>query len=210
MLFRLSAIILLCSMSLGAQALPDPATLPAHQAHEDLLIAADPYVSADRYDKDRFGKKSPYQAGIIAIEVFFRNDNDVPVRLNLNTLRLVVAPPDMQRQQLEALSAEEVTDRTVLNGHPNPTVRRLPLPLPSGKSGNGKAWDEMATTLRSIALSTDVLPPHATIHGFLFFDLDHQFTAIRHSQLYIPDLAFMTNRKALFFFEIELGPKPKE
>jgi len=210
MLYRLLAIMVLSPLALLAQSAPvNPLTLPAQDRHEELLIAADPYISADRYDKDRFGKKSPYQAGIIAIDVYFRNDNDAPIRLNLNSIRLVVAPPDMERQQLEALSAEEVTDRTILDARANPTVRRLPLPLPSAKSGKGKAWDEMATTLRSVALSTDILPPHATTHGFVFFDLDHQFNAMRHSQLYIPDLAFMTNHKALFFFEIELGQKPK-
>jgi len=210
MLFRFLAIIVFCPLALMAQSAPvDPLTLPAQDQHENLLIAADPYVSASRYEKEQFGKKSPYEAGIIAIDVYFRNDNDAPIRLNLNSMRLVVAPPDMERQQLEALSAEEVTDRTILDAHANPTIRRLPLPLPGAKSGKGKAWDEMATTLRSVALSTDILPPHATTHGFVFFDLDHQFNAIRHSQLYIPDLSFMTNHKALFFFEIELGQKPR-
>ena len=63
----------------------------------------------------------------------------------------------------------------------------------------------MTTTLHSVALGTDVLPPHATTHGFLFFDLNHEFDAIRYSKLYIPDLAFMEDNKALFFFEIDLS-----
>jgi hypothetical protein len=66
----------------------------------------------------------------------------------------------------------------------------------------------MTTTLRSVALGTDVLPPHATTHGFLFFDLNHDFSAIRNAHLYIPDLAFMTDNKALFFFEIDLADAP--
>ena len=66
----------------------------------------------------------------------------------------------------------------------------------------------MTTTLRSVALGTDVLPPHATTHGFLFFDLNHDFGAIRNSHLYIPDLSFMTDNKALFFFEIDLADAP--
>ena len=63
----------------------------------------------------------------------------------------------------------------------------------------------MTTTLRSVALGTDVLPPHATTHGFIFFDLNHDFSAIHNSHLYIPDLSFMTDKKALFFFEIDFG-----
>jgi hypothetical protein len=208
MLYRMLAMIMLCPLGLFAQTAPvDPLTLPARDTHQNLLIATDPYISPERYDKERFGKKSPHEAGIVAIEVYFRNDNDDPIRLNLGTMRLVVSPPGGERQQLEALSPEEVTDRTLLKAHANPSIPRLPLPIPA-RSGKGKAWDEMATTLRSVALSTDILPPHATTHGFLFFDLDHDFNAIRHSQIYIPDLSFMTNHKALFFFEIDLGNIP--
>ena len=67
----------------------------------------------------------------------------------------------------------------------------------------------MTTTLRSVALGTDVLPPHATTHGFLFFDMNHDFSGgVCNSHLYIPDLAFMTDNKALFFFEIDLADTP--
>ena len=66
----------------------------------------------------------------------------------------------------------------------------------------------MVTSIRSVALGTDVLPPRATTHGFIFFDLNHDFDAIRYAHLYIPDLVFMTDQKALFFFEIDLGDAP--
>jgi hypothetical protein len=204
MLHRLLAVaLLLCPAALFAQTAPaDPLTLRTRDAHQDLLIVADPYVTADRY-KEAFGKKSPYESGIIAIQMYFRNDNDAPIRLSMDTIRLEVSPPDGERQHLGALAPEEVADRSLLKAHANPAAPRLPLPIP--KSGKGKAWDEMVTLLRSVGLSTDILPPHATTHGFLYFDLNHEFDAIRHSKVYIPDLSFMTNHKALFFFEIELG-----
>ena len=52
-----------------------------------LPIVADPYLSADRYKKEVFGKNSLYDAGIVAIDVYFRNDNDPPIRLNLDTIQ---------------------------------------------------------------------------------------------------------------------------
>jgi hypothetical protein len=183
-------------------------TLRARDAHQDLLVVADPLVSGSRYkDKGTFGKKSPYEAGIVAIDVYFRNDNDKPIRLNLDTIQLVIAIPGQQRQRLEPLSPEDVADRTLLSKASNPTIRRRPLSFPGTTSNSGKSkdWNEMTTTLRSVALGTDVLPPHATTHGYLFFDMNHDFDAIQNSQLYIPDLAFMTDNKALFFFEIDLG-----
>jgi len=204
-----TVMLLLPFSAFGQTAQTDPMTLRTRDAHQDLLVVADPLVSASRYkDKGIFGKKSPYEAGIVAIDVYFRNDNDKPIRLNLDTIQLVIAIPGQQRQRLEPLSPEDVADRTLLSKATNPTVRRRPLSFPGTTSNSGKSkdWNEMTTTLRSVALGTDVLPPHATTHGYLFFDMNHDFDAIENSQLYIPDLAFMTDNKALFFFEIDLGP----
>lgn len=206
---RLLAIAVLWPLGLFAQtAQVDPMTLAARDAHQNLTIVADPFLSADRYTKETFGKKSPYDAGIVAISVYFRNDNDSPVRISLDTIRLEVSNPGEGRQHLVPLTPEDVADRTILNAHANPTATHLPFPFPGSTSGKNKAWNEMDGALRSIVLSTEVLPPHATTHGFLFFDLNHQFDAIRHSHVYIPDLAFMTDKKALFFFEIDLGAVP--
>ena len=210
MLRAILSIVLVFPLSAAGQsAPPDPMSLRTRDAHQDLTIVADPYVRAARYSKEVFGKDSFYAAGIIAIDVYFRNDNSVPIRLNTGTIELVISQPGQDRQRLGALSPEEVADRTLLTANSNIRARR-PFPFPGSSSGSGhsKDWNEMTTTLRSVALGTDVLPPHATTHGFLFFDLNHDFSAIRNSHLYIPDLAFMTDNKALFFFEIDLADTP--
>jgi len=188
---------------------PDPMTLKARDAHQDLTIIADPYLKADRYKKETFGKDSFYNAGIIAIDVYFKNDNNAPIRLNGDTIELIISQPGQDRQRLGPLSPEEVANRTLLKAESNIREHRpFPFPNPGSGSGHSKDWVQMTTTLRSVGLSTDVLPPHATTHGFLFFDLNHQFDAIHNSHLYIPDLAFMTDKKALFFFEIDLADAP--
>jgi hypothetical protein len=210
LLALLIVLLMFCPPGAFAQGAPaDPLTLRTRDLHQDLLIVADPYLSADRY-KEPFGKKSPYDAGILAIAVYFRNDNDSPIRLNLETIRLVISPPGEERQRLAALSPEEVADRVLLKANANPAVPRRPLSFPGfgSKSGKGKAWNEMAASLGSVVLATDVLPPHATTHGFLFFDMNHHFDAIRHSRIYIPDLSFMADHKPLFFFEIDLSIAP--
>jgi hypothetical protein len=209
---RVLILILLLPLAATAQSTqPDPMSLRTRDVHQDLLIVANPYVSADLYkDKNMFGKKSPYDAGLVAINVYFKNDNDKPIRLNLDTIQLVISQPGQERQRLGPLSPEDVADRTLLEKPSNPTIRRHPLSFPGtvSNSGKSKSWNEMVTTLRSVALGTDVLPPHATTHGFLFFDMNHEFDAIAHSHLYIPDLAFMADNQALFFFEIDLGIAP--
>jgi len=184
----------------------DPMTLRARDAHQNLTILADPYLSAERYDKARFGKKSPFEAGIVAINVYFRNDNDSAIRLNLNSIQLIVSTTDDTHQRLNVLTPQDVADRTILDANANPNARpRFPGSANSGKS---KAWIEMDDSIQAIAVSSDVLPPHATTHGFVFFDMNHHWDAVRRSHLYIPDLIFMTDKKALFFFEVDLSVVP--
>ena len=183
----------------------DPASLPARDSHQGLLIAADPYTSADRYKK-KFGKHTPYEGGILAIEIFFRNDNDSPIRVNLKTMQLLMSAPGESRQRLEPLAAEEVADRVLARPAKDPTPR-FPVPRvgppPSKRDRN---WEEFASVVRSAALATDLLPPHATTRGFLYFDIDRHYEWISNARVEIPDLAFMNDTKPLFFFEIDLAP----
>jgi len=203
-------IATLCPLGALAQsAPPDPMSLSTRDAHQNLTIVADPYLKVSRYKKEIFGKDSFYAAGIVAIDVYFKNDNDSPIRLNPDTIQMVISQPGQERQRLDALSPEEVADRTLLKAESNIRAHR-PFPFPSGSSGSGRSkdWVSMTTTLHAVALGTDILPPHATTHGFLFFDMNHDFDAVRNSHIYIPDLAFMTDKKALFFFEIDLANTP--
>jgi hypothetical protein len=182
----------------------DPASLPAHDSHQGLVIAADPYISADRY-KERFAKHTPYEGGIIAIELFCRNDNDLPIRINLKTMQLQVSVPGGSRQRLDPLSAEDTADRVLAK--PKDPTPRFPVPrIGAPRSKHDKNWEEFAGSLRSAAFSTDLLPPHATTHGFVYFDIDAHYEWISNARLEIPDLAFMNDSKPLFFFEIDLAP----
>lgn len=191
-----------------AWAQTDPASLPAHDAHQGLLVALNPYLSAERY-KEKFGKRTPYEAGIVALEVFFRNDNDMPLRLDLKTVRLLIGAPGESRQRLDPLSPEDVADRVLLKPSKDPSQQRPRIPLP-GSVGRGsrrdKNWEELAATVRSAAMSTDVLPPHGTTHGFFYFDISGRFDWLSNARFDVPDVVFMLDKKPLFFFQIDLAP----
>jgi hypothetical protein len=183
---------------------PDPASLPAHDSHQGLLIAADPYISAERY-KDKFGKHSPYDGGIIAIDLLFRNDNDLPIRLNLKTIQLLVSVPGQSRQRLNPLEPEDVADRVLAK--PKDPTPRFPVPrIGAPRSPHNKEWEEFAANLRQAGLNSDLLAPHATTHGFFYFDVDRHYNWISDARVEVPDLAFMNDPKPLFFFEIDLAP----
>ena len=203
----LGLVVIALAVGVPARAQTDPNSLPAKDSHQSVLIAADPYLSADRY-KARFGNKhTPYDAGILAIEVYARNDNDKPIQINLNTVSMVISAPGQPRQKLAAMAPEEVADRMLLKTPRDPRPSRFPLPLPGGvpNRSKGKEWEELSTELRSVALNSDVLPPNATVHGFFYFDIDHHYELVSNARFELPDLEFMLDKKALFFFEIDLA-----
>ena len=195
------------AVSAPAHAQTNPASLPAHDSHEGVLVAADPYISASQY-KDKFGKHTPFEAGIVALEIYIRNDNDKPIRVNLNTVSLLFAEPGQSRQKIAALSPEEVANRVLLKKARDPKAQRLPLPLPGRvpRTGRGKDYDEFYAALSSAAMSSDVLPPNATVRGFFYFDIDRHYDWLSNARFELPDLAFMLDNKALFFFELDLAP----
>lgn len=201
-----SVISVLCLVVLSparAQQI-DVSTLPARDTHEGLTVAVDPYTDAAR-SKERFGKKHPYQAGLLAVEVIIRNDNTRPVRLDLNEVRLLLSPPGNSRQRLAPLELDVVIEKILHKeqGGPNPTVSRLPIPR--RRPDRSKDWKEIEARLAPSVFINDILPPQATVRGFLFFDLARRFEWVPYGRLYVPDLKFMDDGQALFYFEVDLS-----
>ncbi len=177
----------------------------AHDAHQGVDVTADPYIDAAR-SKEKFGKKHPQEAGLLALEMSFRNDNDQPISLNLERIRLAIEAPGERRQNLDPLSVDDAADRIVQPKGPSPSISRRPLPGPRPRGGRGKDWQKLRDALHAVALASDVLPPHATTRGFLFFDLNHHFDLLSHASLYIAELRFIPSREELLYFEVELAP----
>jgi hypothetical protein len=185
----------------------DPSTLPAKDSHQGLLIALKPDITAES-SKAVFGKHTPYDAGILGVDVYFKNDSDAPIHIDLHTVRLFVGDGE-QRQKLGQLAPDQVADLVLMIAQRDPTsTRRTPLPRATLKS-KGKDWNELDAVLRSSAMSRDVLPSHSTTHGYFFFDIGNQFDALANSRFDIPDLLFTPTGEALFFFQIDLAPALK-
>ncbi len=184
----------------------DPAKLPAHEAHQDLLVAGDPWVTAEEY-KARFAKTSPFDFGVIAIDVFFKNDGALPVRINLDTIRLTIAHERSADENLPPVAAITILHTTCWEirraGKTPNKGARLPIPIGGGKTI--KKVLELADVLHGVQLSTDLVPPHSTVHGLLYFDVDGQFEWLTTARLYVPDLKVMGTDKVLFFFDVDLG-----
>jgi hypothetical protein len=211
-IISLAAILLLTCESVFAQSPHPPgassekniAALP-HDHHEGLTISADPYTDKQRA-KDTFGKADPMQVGILPVEVFLRNETAHPIRVNLETIQLDVQLRNGRRQDIDWLRPAEVADAIAhLGGARTPKKSRLPIPVPS----NDKKADKLTEILRPLTLDADVVPPMGTVHGFLYFDMNHDMSLLASSSLYAPDAVVLPTNKALMFFEVPLGAPPQ-
>ena len=184
-----------------------PAALPSDQ-HNGITISVDPYTDSAR-SKEKFGKASPNEVGVLPVEVFLRNDSAQPIRVNLETVQLEVNLRSGVRQEVDWLRPEEVAK---LIAHPggaaNPQQKRLPLPIPI-PIGDKKA-EKFVVILRPLTLDADVIPPKATVHGFLYFDVSNEMSLADRASLYLPDVSLAISNEPLVYFEVPLRQAAKK
>jgi hypothetical protein len=211
LLLFLAAASLVCAAGAAqSSAPPDKKAQPAspsggslpQDSHGGLTVSARPYTDAERA-KEKFGKASPLPVGILPVEVFLHNESLQPIRVDVSTIQLSVNFPDGKHQDLDWLSAKEVAAVVAHpNGPPAPQSRRFPVGV---GSVTDKKTDKMMETIGPLALDADVVPPMATIHGFLFFDLNRDLSLAADASLYVPDVTSLPANKPLMFFEVPLG-----
>ena len=185
-------------------------TWAAQDAHEGLTVTAEPWTDPSLY-KRQFKKRNPLTAGIAAIRVTFQNDSADTLRVNLERIQLQVTISEDSRQNLPALSPEEVADRTLSAATRDPTARRVPLPLPipigRSKANRTKEWTELEKAARDAEVSSSIVPPHGKVQGLLYFDVASQLDLLSTGHLYIPEIISLERNKSLFYFDIDLAKK---
>ncbi len=218
-MIRCSALVLACfvmcpsgfAQSPGVKPSPNASAQPgpaiAHDTHEGMTILADAYDDGARA-KEKFGKADPIPAGILPVEIFLRNESDHPIRVGLDTIQLEVHFRNGQRQDIDSLRP---SDAAYLIAHPEgpsgPKNSRIPhVSLPGGDKKAAKIEE----ILQPLALDADVVPPMATIHGFLYFDLSRDMSLAGASVLYVPDAVVIPGNKPLMFFEVPLAKTPQD
>jgi hypothetical protein len=180
------------------------------ESHEGVTISADPWTDAAKY-KAKFPKKSPYAAGIVAIEVTIRNDSDDSMRVGLDRIRLNVTLSEDSRQGLLPLTPDDVADVVMGAGKKDPTLKRNRFPVPIGgpKVGKDKHWTEVQQAAAAAGISGPMVAPHRSIQGLLYFDLQGQVELLSAAHLYVPDVTALEKNHSLLYFEIDLGqPTP--
>jgi hypothetical protein len=180
------------------------------ETHEGLTISARPWTDAALY-KEKFPKKSPYAAGIVAMQVVFRNDSNESLKVGLSRIRLSFQIDQDNRQEVQALTSAQVADEILKPGGKDPSKRtKIPLPVSIPRSGNDKKWKELEEQAENAGVPASVIAPHSTVQGLLYFDLQGQFDLLNGAHLYVPEIVAMETNRSLTYFEIDLsGPGGK-
>jgi hypothetical protein len=199
-------VVAACLLAAHANAQQAPLRTAALESHEGLTVSATPWTDSARY-KEKFPKKSPYAAGILAVQVSFRNDSDDSVKVNLSRIRLTVHIDAENTQELPSLSPEELVQAVLKPGGNDPTAKRnkIPVPVPLPKGGKEKNADELQREAQEASVPTGVIAPHSTVQGLLYFDLQNQFDLLESAHLYVPEVIQMRGNRALTFFDVDLG-----
>jgi hypothetical protein len=198
-------LLLETTLASGRQA---PLKTSSLESHEGLTISAQPWTDPALY-KEKFPKKSPYAAGVLAVQVAFRNDSGESLRVNLERIRLTVLVDSDNRQEVQALTADQLADEVLKPAAKDPTAKRkLPIPVGGGSAGGrDKHWTELQREAQDAGVPSSIVAAHSTVQGLLYFDLQSQFDLLQTAHLYIPEVTAMKGNRALTYFDIDLGQR---
>jgi len=188
----------------GASQQPASLKTASLESHEGMTITARPWTDSALY-KEKFPKKSPFAAGVAAVQVAFRNDSNDSMKINLERIRLNVSLSEEDRQSLYPLTSEQAADVITHPGSKNVTMKRLPIPLGGPKVGHDKKWVEVEKSLNDAGVQASVVAPHSTVQGLLYFDLRSQFDLLNAARLYVPEIVAIEKNRGLMYFEIDLS-----
>lgn len=181
-----------------------PLKTSALESHEGLTISALPWTNPAVY-KEKFHKKSPYAAGIVALQVVFRNDSDDSLKVNLERIRLNLTLTEDNHQALDPLTSEQAADVILKPATKNLGRTRFPIPIGGPKIGRDKKWVELEQELREAGVKASIVAPHSSVQGLLYFDLQSQFDLLSTARLYVPNIVALEKNRELMYFEIDLS-----
>ena len=167
-------------------------TYPARDAHDGVILAADPFHSRAR-TRTVFGKVDVLKAGFFPVLLVITNTTDKTVRMDNLVVRLITA----DRQKVEPTPSGTVMLRARGGKQPGGNAPRSPFPrLPRSSPSN--------LELQVHEFNLRMAIPGATVSGFFYFDIGGHREAMFGSKLYVTDLFWAHNAQPLLFYEIEL------
>ena len=142
------------------------------------------------------------------MQISFRNDTDLGVRVDLERIRLLVEISEENRQELLPLTPDDVADTVMLKSNgKDPTAKRLPIPIPvtKPKPTRDANWTNFRDACQNAAVPTKIVAAHGTVEGLIYFNLRGEVDLLLTARLYIPNLATMGSNQPISYFDIALG-----
>ena len=172
---------------------PGPASsYETKQAQEKVTVAAVPYVNDDEL-RAAFGKKNPYQYGILPVLVIVQNDSAKALRLDLKTEYV-----DPDGRHIDSVPASELQYIAVA---PKRNDVGGSIPLPTGPIGRGPKKNPLSGwEIEGRAFSARMLPPGESVSGFFYF----RARPAPGASLYLTGIHEASSGREFFYFEIPL------
>lgn len=192
-------VLIFCGTLFAAKEFVQPAIHPAqafaaNDDHKDeqVAVAIDPY---DMQDKAEIFSVNYRSMGLLPVRLIITNDSDQPVSLTLMKSTLVT----VNRTKLLPLAPDDIFRRI---SRPQPTERKLPLPIPQGKIKGG-VKQQVHDEVEAAHFSAEAVEPHSTRAGFLFFDVQDVSTPLAGAHFYLTGVRNDQGNE-LMYFEIPL------
>jgi hypothetical protein len=167
---------------------------PAKQTISKVTIAVEAF-DEDGKAQEAFGKKHPYQFGVLPVLVVIQNNSDKA--LNLDQMKVEY---QMGRTRVEATPAADVP---FIIGPNKPNM--IPGPIPTRPKVTGKKNPLRAEQIQMRAFSARMLPPGDSASGFFYFQTQHRGTA----EAYVSGIREAATGQELFYFEIPFSGELK-
>lgn len=169
----------------------EASTYAAHDAHEGVTIAAEPYdLNQSEKVKTAFGKSDPRESAILPVYVVISNHT----REALQFAALSFSFEDPAGRKARHISGEDAQQR--MRGGVAFDGRKVKTPKKQTSEVTGQE------------LLVRMLPPGDTVGGFIY--LDGAPRTASGSVLYVNGLKWASSGKELFFFEIHFSERQPE
>ena len=136
-------------------------------SHEGMSIGVEPWTQASEY-KQKFPKKSPFSGGVVALQMTFRNDSDESIKIDVQSIRLLLLIGEDNRQELSPLTAEDVSGHGyVVEQRKGPDTEAESFADSGGKPkpSRDKNWTEFKEACQNAAVPSSVVAAHSTLAG---------------------------------------------
>jgi hypothetical protein len=189
---------------------PQPAsTYVSNETHERVTIAAEPGDTKETRPNTRLDY---FSHGMMPMRVIVTNDTDKPVTLDDARINLITASDAV----IHAATLDDLQRRMFTikgsTGSKIPLPLPIPIPITTGKKNVDK---KILDDDNDFGFQTTTVPPHATVAGYLYYDMQDLNSStpdsfLKDATLELRKVRFASSSDYIDSYEIPLRPTAKD